>query len=292
VHDIVRTAFPKTMLETDTTGISESQLDCIHVWSRGLFLKRCWSSKNLYDFEIICNFLYDVVCEDDIEYPVRLTWINNIRNDPDKETYATRLLFILTCSKRVTDTSLSSLEHIVNDSKFSLAYILSMGQEGVCKLINHLGYGNKNAETLFKQFLYLKCYIETKQHFPRTIRELTMIKGIGTKIASLVLYFAFGQNDAIAVDSHVMKCAQALRWVPDWCKTPDTVRLCLQAWIPTHFWPHVNIILASCGQLLSNRQKALTLLEASKRDMILSFHISPLIWLLVKQYQPDLVPEL
>jgi len=30
-------------------------------------------------------------------------------------------------------------------------------------------------------------------------------KGIGAKIGLLVLYFAFGQNDAIPVDSHMMK---------------------------------------------------------------------------------------
>ncbi len=41
-----------------------------------------------------------------------------------------------------------------------------------------------------------------------------MNERVRMKIASLVLYFAFGQNDAIPVDLHVIKCATALKWVP------------------------------------------------------------------------------
>jgi len=63
-----------------------------------------------------------------------------------------------------------------------------------------------------------------------------MNEGVGTKIASLVLYFAFGQNDTIPVDLHVIKCATALKWVPPFCKSGDVIQLALQHWVPPHFW--------------------------------------------------------
>jgi len=52
-------------------------------------------------------------------------------------------------------------------------------------------------------------------HFSCTLLELMQYNGVGTKIASLVLYIAYGQNDVIPVDSYVIKCAIALKWVPD-----------------------------------------------------------------------------
>jgi len=48
-------------------------------------------------------------------------WIDNVQQDADNDTYATRLIFLLMCSKRVKDTSLSSLERVVNDDLFSFS---------------------------------------------------------------------------------------------------------------------------------------------------------------------------
>jgi len=61
------------------------------------------------------------------------------------------------------------------------------------------------------------------RHFPHTVLELIQYDGMGTKIASIVLHFAYGQNDANPVDSHVIKCAIALKWIPDFCKSLEAV---------------------------------------------------------------------
>jgi len=89
-----------------------------------------------------------------------------------------------------------------------------------------------------------------------------MMQPVGTKIASLVLYFAYGKINAIPVNS-VIKCAIALKWVPDFCKSPESVQMALQQWIPLHFWPHANMVLASFGQLFSKLEMAKTIREIS-----------------------------
>jgi len=89
--------------------------------------------------------------------------------------------------------------------------------------IVHLGLGNKNALDLVGLFTSIKQFMETHHHFPQTIKDLTMNEGIGTKIALLVLYFVYGQNNAIPVDSHVIKCEIALKWVPPFCKSADAI---------------------------------------------------------------------
>jgi len=57
-------------------------------WSQGLFCKRCWTSQQVHDFELLSNFLYNTVKEDDIEYPACLTWIDNVVCGKDDDLYA------------------------------------------------------------------------------------------------------------------------------------------------------------------------------------------------------------
>jgi len=212
--------------DNDEVGdkLSGMQLTRIHQWLRGIFLKRFWTAKNVRDLELLCHFLYDIVKEDNNEYPAQLTWLDNICKDPDADTYAIRLLFVLICSKRVKDIYLSTLEDFVNQESFSVSSVIGLGTNGLKEKIGHLGMGNKNSEDIIAAFTYLNSFMEKYSHFPRKLSDLVLNnKGIGTKIGLLVLYFAFGQNDAISVDSHVMKCVMALKWVPEWCNTPEAV---------------------------------------------------------------------
>ncbi len=50
---------------------------------------------------MLSNFLYDIVEEDNIDYPLQLTWIDYIIHGEDDDLYAVQLLFVLTCLKCV-----------------------------------------------------------------------------------------------------------------------------------------------------------------------------------------------
>jgi len=113
--------------------------------------------------------------------------------------------------------------------------------------------------------------------------------GVGTKIASLVLYFAHGKNDAIPVDSHVIKCATALKWVPDFCKLLEAVPMVFQQWIPLYFWLHANMVLTSFGQLFATLEIAKTIQEISCQDAINAQQLLPMIDAMLSIYQPNLI---
>jgi len=221
--------------------------------------------------------LYETVKEDDIEYPARLTWIDNVVCGKDDDLYAAWLLFLLTCSKRVRDDTLSLLDIFVNNDNFSVDYIISLGKDGLKEVIQHLGLGNKNATDLLAMFQEIKLYMDEHGYFPRTVLELRIHNGVGTKIASLVLYFAYGQIEAILVDLHVVKCATALQWIPSFCTIPDAVGLALQQWIPLHFWLYANMVLASYGQLFLTEEKACKVRNIAGRDFMASHELLPLI---------------
>jgi len=148
VHDITHVPLQSEVKSPVTEVMKTKNFN----WSQGLFRKRCWTSRQVHDFELLSNFLYDTVKEDDIEYPARLTWIDNVVRGKDDDLYAARLLFLLTCSKRVRDDTLSLLEHFVNDDKFCVDYIIGLGEDGLKEVIQHLGLGNKNATDLLAMF--------------------------------------------------------------------------------------------------------------------------------------------
>jgi len=72
-----------------------------------MFHKQFWTSQqHIHQFEILANFLYDTVQEDNIDYPSWLTWIDNVICGEDDNLYAAHLLFVLTCSKCVCNATL------------------------------------------------------------------------------------------------------------------------------------------------------------------------------------------
>jgi len=46
-------------------SVSTAMSNKIFKWSQGLFCKHFWTSQHICQFEILLNFLYDVVEEDD-----------------------------------------------------------------------------------------------------------------------------------------------------------------------------------------------------------------------------------
>jgi len=118
---------------------------------------------------------------------------------------------------------------------------------------------------------------------------LLQYKGIGRKIATLVLNFAYGQNEGISVDSHVLKCTIALRWVHPQCTTPETVRVTLQEWVSPCMWPHVNMVLASFGQLFLDAATTRHIIDVAMRDISMSQQLRQLLLPLVQIYQPHML---
>jgi len=73
---------------------------------------------------------------------------------------------------------LHSLEEFVNDTNFSIDYVLQLGETGLKEKIKHIGLGNKNFSDLFAMFTSIKQFMETHHHFPQTIMGLTTNKGV------------------------------------------------------------------------------------------------------------------
>ena len=119
------------------------------------------------------------------------------------------------------------------------------------------------------------------QTFSQQVHTLLQYNGIGRKIVTLVLNFAYRQNKDISVDSHVVKCAIALQWVHPQCTSPESIHVSLQEWVSPCMWPHVNMVLASFGQLFSNEDTTRHVVDIAMRDISVFQQLHQVLLLLV-----------
>lgn len=80
---------------------------------------------------------------------------------------------------------------------------------------------------------------------PMAMGELVALPGVGTKTASCVLVYAFG-IPAVAVDTHVHRIANRLRWVRT--STPEKTEAALRSSLPKRHWMDVNRVMVQFGR--------------------------------------------
>ncbi|MEI8230677.1 MAG: endonuclease III [Candidatus Peregrinibacteria bacterium] len=132
---------------------------------------------------------------------------------------------------------------------------------------DYLRLSRKKLETLIHscgtfrnkaKFIHGLCKILLKKHrgkVPQTMEELTELPGVGRKTAAIILYAAFGKNEAIAVDTHVGRLS--LRLGLSKGKTPEKIEKDLLKLFPQKDWGLVNTLMISHGRavcMARNRQ--------------------------------------
>jgi endonuclease-3 len=89
---------------------------------------------------------------------------------------------------------------------------------------------------------------------PSTLKELTSFKGIGPKVAHLILQIAFNKTTGIAVDTHVHRISNRLGFVK-FTKDAKKTMTRLQEKFDKKYWEEININLVGFGQLLCGKLK-------------------------------------
>jgi endonuclease-3 len=88
---------------------------------------------------------------------------------------------------------------------------------------------------------------------PRTMGELTRLKGVARKTANIVLGNAYGVVDGIAVDTHVMRLSQRLGFTGQ--KDRDKIERDLMDLFPRDKWFSINYLLIAHGRRVCNAKR-------------------------------------
>jgi endonuclease-3 len=88
---------------------------------------------------------------------------------------------------------------------------------------------------------------------PRTMDDLLKLKGVARKTANIVLGNAYGVIEGIAVDTHVMRLAQRLKWSEETDR--DKIEQDLLKLIPRDKWYEVNYLLITHGRRICDAKR-------------------------------------
>jgi endonuclease-3 len=88
---------------------------------------------------------------------------------------------------------------------------------------------------------------------PKSIEELEKLPGIGRKSANMILYNAFGINEGIAVDRHVLRVSQRLGLTKQ--QKPEKAEQELMKLVPKDQWGKFSNLLILLGRYICTVQK-------------------------------------
>ncbi len=123
--------------------------------------------------------------------------------------------------------------------------LASMSESQIAELIYPVGFYRQKAK--FLKQMSKQIVEEFSGKVPNNMKELLKLKGVGRKVANLVLSKAFGKQ-AICVDTHVHRIANRIGLVKT--KTPEQTEVELMKVLPKKYWSQVNELFVALGQTI------------------------------------------
>jgi len=97
------------------------------------------------------------------------------------------------------------------------------------------------------------------EHFgsdiPRDIEGLVGLPGIGYKMGHLIMVAAWGEITGLAVDVHVHRTVNRLKWFKKTIEKPNDMMDALMAEIPKEHWRDINYLIVGFGQQICFSRK-------------------------------------
>ena len=132
--------------------------------------------------------------------------------------------------------------------------ILEISLEDLVNLIFKVSFHNVKAKNI--KNLAKKLREEYNDDAPETLEEIIKFPGIGRKIGLLYLKECCEKVTGIAVDTHIHKIANRLKWVNN-TKDPDKTSMELEKIVDKKYWNTINGILVGFGQEICKSVKPL-----------------------------------
>ena len=119
------------------------------------------------------------------------------------------------------------------------------------KEIHSTGFYRNKAKNIINA-----CKIIDKQHsgtVPKTMPELLHLPGVARKTANIVLSEGYGIIDGIAVDTHVMRLSNRLRFTKN--ENPEKIERDLMQLFPHKDWSEISLRLIWHGRAVCRARK-------------------------------------
>ncbi len=163
------------------------------------------------------------------------------------------LLIAVILSAQTTDDNVNRATPALFAAYPDATALASADLDDVEELVHSLGFFHQKAKSIVITSQMIVAEFGGK--VPRTMEELTSLRGVARKTANIVLGSGFGIVEGIAVDTHVFRLAH--RWGISQAKNPDKVEGDLCGCYPQERWHRVNYEMISHGRAICTAKRPL-----------------------------------
>merc|ERR1712226_1338378 len=139
------------------------------------------------------------------------------------------------CLKRFKDAGMANIDACTQASEDELA-----------AMIRGVSFHKTKAKNLKRICVILAN--EFDSDIPNTLEGLITPPGIGYKMGHLIMAAAWGEITGLAVDVHVHRTVNRLKWFKKTIDKPNDMMDALMAEIPKEYWRDINYLIVGFGQ--------------------------------------------
>ena len=178
----------------------------------------------------------------------------DICNSKDKKLMKFQGLVSLMLSPQTKDNITYETTKRLIEYGLNIDNILKISEKELVDLIFKVSFHNVKAKNIKK--LAEKLREEYNDDAPETLDEIVKFPGIGRKIGLLYLKECCQKTKGVAVDTHIHKIANRLKWVNN-TKDPNKTSIELEKIVDEKYWDEINGILVGFGQEICKSVKPL-----------------------------------
>ena len=155
-----------------------------------------------------------------------------------------QLLIATMLSAQCTDVMVNKVTKVLFAKYKMPKDFAKLRQADLEKLIKSTGFFRaKSRNVLALSHILLQEY---GGKVPQTMAELVKLPGVGRKTDAIILWAAFGRDEGIAVDTHVIRLSQRLGLSKH--KDPKKIEQDLMADLPRKDWGYITTLMISHGR--------------------------------------------
>ncbi|HRO65686.1 MAG TPA: endonuclease III, partial [Candidatus Dojkabacteria bacterium] len=154
------------------------------------------------------------------------------------------LLIATILSAQCTDARVNKVTPILFNQYPTPQKMSVASQDQVAKIIFSTGFFNQKSKKIIATSK--KIVDEFDGRVPDEMKELIKLPGVARKTANVVLYNAFGKNEGIAVDTHVIRISKLLGLTNNF--NPDKIEKDLMELFPRDKWGFLSQSLVLYGR--------------------------------------------
>ncbi|KAJ3671499.1 hypothetical protein LUZ60_007578 [Juncus effusus] len=170
---------------------------------------------------------------------------------PPKERRFAVLISSMLSSQTKDEVTHGAVERLAMNGLLDPEAIVRTDERIIRELIKPVGFYPKKAS--FIKTAAQTCVEKYGGDIPSNLSDLLSLKGVGPKMAHLVMNIAWNNVSGICVDTHVHRISNRLGWVfksgtTQKTSNPEETRVALEAWLPKDEWSPINPLLVGFGQ--------------------------------------------